>query len=353
MQTAQLHRYAANVSRLLADFPGAMSAYAAALKILDDLATRHPDKSVYRNELALALSDRAMLEKRMGKLKDAAATLDRSLGVLEGTAISGKESPYRRTLTVALLELDRAEVAYRSGRFDDFSRYASRGSEMLDSLKTAPAAQRIPAELLYAAIAVKRRGMALRELGDAAGALALHDDSVARMKNLNGPKASRDVLFHDCESRRERALTATAVPERRAAAAADLDEVIKVNEKLVTDYPQIAFYREGLAGDYLCRGELLTLLGKPDEAAAELAKSLAVSHELLKRHGNLSDSLLVRAKTYLALGKAQAAAGKNDEAQGHWKSAITMFETALKADPDNAHHRRGLAEARTRVGPPR
>lgn len=249
--------------------------------------------------------------------------------------------------------MDRAEVAYRRGRFADFSRDASRAAEMLESLKTAPADVRNPIDSLFAAMAVIQRGMALRELGEATEALAQHDDSVARMKALGGPKASRDILFHDCEARRERAKTAMADPERWAAAATDLGEVIPVAETLVNDHPQVAFYRQGLASDYLGRGELLLLMGKPDAAAADLAKSLTISRELLTRHGPLSDSLLVRAQTYLALGKARAAAGKTDEALGHWKNAITIFGIALKTDPDNAHHQRGLAEARIQVGPPR
>jgi tetratricopeptide (TPR) repeat protein len=353
MQAVRLHRYAANVSRTLSDFPAAEAAYAAAIKILEGLTTRFPDRSVYRNELALALSDRAMLEKRMGKLKEAASTLDRAFGLLDGTAVTAGELPYRRTLTLGMVELDRSDVAYRQGRFDDSARFASRAGEMLDSLKTARAAERIAVEPLFAEIAVKRRAMALRELGKTAESLAAHEDAVARIKDLGGPKASRDVLFQDCEARRERARTAADVPERRAAAAEDLAGVIPVAEKLVADNPQVAFYRQELAADYLCRGELLILLAKPEEATADLTKSLAVSRVLLDRFGVLSDSMLVRAQTYLALGRARAAAGKDDEAAGHWKNAITIFEMALKIDADNVHHQRGLAEARKVAGPPR
>ncbi len=352
-QAALLHRYAANVDRLLIDFRAADSAYAASVKILENLASRYPEKSVYRNELALALSDRAMLEKRMGKLKEAATTLDCSIGVLEGTAISGRESTYQRTFTIAVIELDRADVAHRRGQFEDSSKYASRAAEMFESLKAEPAALRIGAEPLYAAIAARRRAVALRELGNAAEAITLNDDSVSRMKALGGPNATRDVIFHDCEVRRERGLTARGIADRRALAVDDLGEVIKIGEKIVNDYPQVGFYREGLAADYLCRAELLILLGRHDDAATDLAKSLLVSRELLNRHGPLSDSLLVRARTYLAFGKARSAAGKNDEALGHWKNAITIFELALKTDPDNVHHQRGLAETRTRVAPPR
>ncbi len=200
MQAAALHRYAANISRLLNDYPAAEAAYAAAMKILEDLTARFPGNTVYRNELALALSDRAMLEKRMGKLKEAAATLDRAVGLLEGTPVSGEETPYRRTLTLGLIELDLAEIAYRRGQFDDFAKVAARASERLDGLKTARPAERISVEPLFAAIAVRRKAMALREVGKLLEALAAHEDAVARMKGLGGPTVGRDILFEDCEA---------------------------------------------------------------------------------------------------------------------------------------------------------
>src|SRR5262249_18491201 len=43
-QAAVLHRYAANVYRLLSDYAGAEAAYTSAIQISEDLATRFPDK---------------------------------------------------------------------------------------------------------------------------------------------------------------------------------------------------------------------------------------------------------------------------------------------------------------------
>jgi tetratricopeptide (TPR) repeat protein len=185
-----------------------------------------------------------------------------------------------------------------------------------------------------------------------AKALAAHDDEVARMKLLAGPKATRDERYWDCEVRRERARTALAVPERRAAAIAELAEVILPSEKLIDEHPHLYFYKAELASTYLYRRELLLALGQPEVATAELTKSLAVSSDLLDRHGVLTRSLLIRGNTFLALGRARAAAGKQDEAAAHWKNAAKVFEIALKIDPDNFHHRRGLAEAERALGPP-
>jgi hypothetical protein len=87
-------------------------------------------------------------------------------------------------------------------------------------------------------------------------------------------------------------------------------------ESILSD-PYIIYYRERQATSYLLRGELLTLLGELGPATAELTRSLKVSRELIDRFGGLSGSMLVRARTFLALGNARAAAGKDVEALPH------------------------------------
>ena len=349
-QSALLHRMSANLSRTLNDYPGALNGYAAAIQISEDLTGRFPENREYRDELALTLSDRSTVERLTGKLKDAAATLDRAFKLAEGPQGTLRDSSYRRTL--GMLLADQSTVAYMLGHFEDMDRFSVRSRELWDQLKTAPDDERRPYDPLFAAMAVHRRALARRELGRTAEAMTAHDDAVARMKVLAGPKATRDERYWDCEARRERARTAVAVPERRVAAVADLTEVIPLAEKLIEEFPHVVHFRAGLAETHLYRGELLLSLDQPEPATAELTKSLAVSRELLDRHGTLTKSMLIRGNTFLALGQARAAAGKPDEAAAHWKNAAKVFEIAMKIDPDNFHHRRGQAEAERALKPP-
>jgi tetratricopeptide (TPR) repeat protein len=346
-QAALLHRFAANISRLLNDYPAAMAANAAAVKISEDLIARFPENNAYRYELALTLGDRSTIEKLMGKVKDATATLDRALKLAESPRRNPSDSAHRRTL--ALIITDLADLAYFQGRFDDAAQLSGRAVELLDQLKTAPVAERISVDPLYAAMAFNRIAQARRETGRTADSMAAHDDAVARMKALAGPNASRDVRYWTCEVRRERARTAVAVPEQREAALADLAELIPLSEKLAEENPQIHFYEASLASIYLYRGELLLARQQPEPATAELMKSLAVSRALLDRHGVLTRSLLIRGNTFLALGRARAEAGNKNEALAHWKNATTVFEIALRIDPDNFYHIRGLADSRRKI----
>src|SRR5262249_34962203 len=140
-QAAALHRYAANVSRLLSDYPAAEAAYAAAIQILTDLAARYPEQARFRDELALTLSDRAMLEKRMGQLRASAATLDQALQLAQGPQGTLPSSSVRRT--GAMIDLDRSSIAVALGRFEDAARFAVQAGELFDLLNTAPAGERL------------------------------------------------------------------------------------------------------------------------------------------------------------------------------------------------------------------
>jgi tetratricopeptide (TPR) repeat protein len=351
---ANLHRYSANVSRTLSDYSAARDAYASSIQILEELTTRFPDEPVYHDTLAQTLADRALLEMLTGQLNNAAATLDRAWAIAENHPF-GSESEPAQWRTLGWIDHDRAKVAYLRGRFDDSARFAVQAREQLDKLKAERGVKLVMLQAidpLLAAMAVNDLALAQRELGNTTEAMAVHDDAVARMKKLDGPKASRDVVYWVCEVREQKARTAVNVPDQRTPAEADLVQLSRIAEKLVDDYPHIAHYRQKLATIHLTRGELLTALERPEQAVGELTKSLTVSRALLDRFGATSAHLLVRGQTYLALGRAQAAAGKTGDAQAAWKNAATVFEMALKRDPDNYHHRRGQTEAWATQRPP-
>jgi serine/threonine protein kinase len=350
LQTAALHRFAGIVSRDLTEFRAADSAFASSIQILEDFISRSPAYSAARNELALVLSDRCLCERQSGRLKAASATIDRAIKLLDGSDRAPGETAYHRTLTLAYLEFDRIEIANRQGRFVDFEAYATHANEMLDSLQSAEENGQNPVVPILLAISITNRARAERELGKIPEALAHHEAAVAMTKTLAGPKANRDFFYQVCDARTERARTWALVPERRAAAAEDLVEVIRLAEKLAEENV-LPMYRTLLANASLRRGELLTLLGRPDDAIAELTRSLAVSRVLLDRHGNLPESVLVRGETYLALGNAHVAAGKKTEAAAAFKSANNVMNFGITLDHDNIHVQRALSAAQKAAVP--
>jgi tetratricopeptide (TPR) repeat protein len=349
MQAAALHRFSANISRSQGNSPAAFEAYAASIQISEELTKRYPDESEHQLTLALTLGDRALFEKQNGRLRDSAATLDQALKLVKNLHGSVTESKVNRTM--GWIAHDRSKVAYLSGRFEDALRLAGRASERLEKLSEVPDSEKTSIDKLLAVMAVNDAAMAHRELGQISQAMTAHDAAVGRMKVVAGTAPNRDQLLWSCEVRRERARTQLQTSDRPAATIDDLADILPIAEKLVEENPHLPLYRERLADTYLLRGERLTRQGQWEPASTELTKSLAVSRELIDRFGAKSDYLLVRGRTFLALGRARNGARNPDEAAAHWKNAAKVFELALKSDTDNFHHRRGLSEAQAALNP--
>jgi tetratricopeptide (TPR) repeat protein len=348
-QAADIHRYAANIARLVNDFGAAEKAYAASLGIWEELASRYPGEPVYRDNLSQTLRDQAMFHKRSGRLMEATAALDRAKALAEGLHGQLYESSYQRTLGTILL--DRGDVEYLRGQFAAVEQSARQAVDVLDLLKGAPPEQANPLDPLLATMAVHFLALAQREQGKTTEAMKSHDDAVGRVQALAGPKAGRGVIFWDHETRRERAKTWAEVADRREAATDDLGTVIRGAEKLAEDYPHTPLYQDGLAEAYLRRGELYRHLGQLGPAEADLARSLAVSRQLIDRHGALSAYLGTRGQTYLALGRVSVANGKPIEVAERFKNAATVFRIALQRDPENYHHRRAADEIERELMP--
>jgi serine/threonine protein kinase/tetratricopeptide (TPR) repeat protein len=348
-QAADVHRYAANVSRLVNDYASAEKAYAASLGIWEDLTNRFPDEPTYRDNLAETLRDQAMFQKLRGKLREATAALDRAQALADGLKGLLPESSYRRTLGTILI--DRFDVEYLRGQFKAAEQSARRALDLLDRLKEAPTAETKLLDPLWATIAVHELAMAQRELGKTKEALESHEDAVARSKALAGPKAPRTMLFWEQDTRRERARTWADVPDRRSAGVEDLADVIKGAEKLVEEYPHAPLYRDALAVAYLRRGELLALLEQLPAAAADLDNSLKISRHVIDHYGQQSAYLRTRGLGYLALGRVLLAQQKSAEAAKQFGYATRVFQVAAERDPDNVHHRLGLEQAERAAAP--
>ena len=162
-QLAALHRYAGNVSRLLGDYAEANAAYKASIALWGELADREPDEPSHRDNLALTLRDAATVQKRSGRLKDAAATLDRAAALAEEVKGRVPAVWYQRTLGGTLL--DRADVEYRLGNFAAAEQTAGQAIALFDALKQVPAGQTNATDPIFAGLAALVRGEALREQG--------------------------------------------------------------------------------------------------------------------------------------------------------------------------------------------
>ncbi|HKB03512.1 MAG TPA: tetratricopeptide repeat protein, partial [Gemmataceae bacterium] len=349
-QLAALHRYAGNVSRLLGDYPEAEAAYEASLALWDELAKRQPGEASHRDNLAQTLADAATAQKRGGRLRAAATTLDRAAALAEEIKDRVPLASYQRTLATALV--NRAEVEYRLGNFEAAERAAGRAVELYDALKGAPPGQVNPVDRLLAVIAVHARGTALREMGKLNDALQVLDDGVARAEALRGAKGSRDVRQYANKTRLARATTQARTGKVTADAVRELGQVIEGAERLVADFPQTPAYKEVLTNALILRAEFTTR-SAPAQAAADFDRALGVTRELIDQFGQQADHIDLRGRAFLGKGRMLVSEGKKPEAGSAFDAAVSVFRTALEKDPDNVHVRRGMeqAELEARVNP--
>jgi serine/threonine protein kinase len=348
-QAAAVHRYAANVARLVNDYRSAEKAYAAALAIWEDLSKRFPDEPVYRDNLAQTLRDYAMFQKLLGKLREAAATIDRAKALTDGLENELSPTSFQRTMGTTLL--DRSDLEYMLGRFDAAEQSARAALALLDGLKEAPADNAFPTDPLWVAVAEHFIAIAEREQGKTDDALAWHDKAIGHVRALVGRKPSRGVFYWDQETRRERDRTWARIPDRRAAAVDDLADVIKAAEKLVEEYTHDPHLRDAVAASYLRRGELYLLLGQLGSADEDLEKSLLLSRDVINHYGQQSAYLGTRGQAYLARARLSASQGKPAEAAKMLENAIAVLKRGLEKDPDNALHRLALEQAERAAGP--
>jgi tetratricopeptide (TPR) repeat protein/tRNA A-37 threonylcarbamoyl transferase component Bud32 len=342
-QAAALHRYAANLARLLNEMPEAEKAYAASLGLWETLAERFPADPLYRDNLAQTIRDYALLQKRTGKLREATAALDRAANLAEGLKGQIPEPSFRRTLGMILL--DRANVEARRGVFDAAEGSARRAEELLDGLKAAPSGQRNPLDPLLAAIALLERATALREMNRTKEAMAVYDTVVARLDAELKAMENRDVRHFSYMARVERAVLWARDPEKTSATAQEVGKLIEGAEKFIAEFPRVAVYSEVLVTAYLCQGELLAAEGRHELANDILNKALMLTRDLVDRHGQMPDHVGLRARVYLFLGRTAIARGKREEAATLLGNAASVFKIARRKDPDNVRHRRGLEEA--------
>jgi serine/threonine-protein kinase len=341
-QLAALHRYAGNVARLTGDHAEAEACYKAALAIWDELARHDPADANYQDNLAQTLGDMASVQKRGGRLRESAATLDRAAALAEEVKDRVPPSSYQRTLATVLL--DRADVEYRLGHVAAGERAAGRSVELYDALKAAPAHLAKPVDPNLAALAVLTRGASLRELGNQREALEVLDDALARAQVLQGTGNPRDVRHLLNKTRLTRAATRSRAKAAVADAVRELDQVVESADKLAADFPQTTLYKE-VQGDALVWRGQLTAGSAPARAAADFERALTITRELIDKHGAQVDHIALRGRAYLGKGRLLLGQGNKPEAGTAFDLAVTVFRIASQKDPDNFHIRRGLQQA--------
>lgn len=337
---ARMHRYRANLSRLLNETADAEKSYREASRHYGELAAAHPEDMVHRKDAALTARDLSALLKILGRLKEATEILDASIRVYEELRQASAEgSDYQRILAGMLI--DRAEMDYQLGRYLESERAVSRSAELYANLAATPSATPEPLDPLFHCMAEIQRAVSLRELGKVDEALVAHDRVVERLAGLTKLSASRDLLHQYYTARAERARTMALIPDRKAAGLVDLDSAIQGWEQLGKQFPQIPIYPRGQATGNLYRGRLKLLLGQREAAAQDLNAAAEIFEGLVTKHPTIPSYRNGLGRACTTLGQLVADPKQSVE---WYRKARDMLEGAVQRNPENVQYRQALAE---------
>jgi serine/threonine protein kinase len=125
---------------------------------------------------------------------------------------------------------------------------------------------------------------------------------------------------------------------------------IALQEKLVTDFPEEAAYRQDLADSFNNRGNLLSEIGRAEEAEAAYRNALTIREKLA---AGLPTSPLFRQQSAAAhhnLGTLLADLGRSKEAQEAYQEALVRIEGLVADFPDDSAYTNDLARTCANLG---
>lgn len=346
-QASRLFRYSAHLSRLLNNDDEAEKGYREAVRLYHGLADRFPDDPAHRMRLADTLREQAGLLRRLGRLADAAAAIDRAIDEAALLVAGDGANPgYRRA--EAMARVDRAEIRSALGLFADAEQDAATAARLLEGLP-AGAQRRDP---LFRALAAQqsakaRRGRADPAAGPAALAPALeaHDRAVGIARTAASKYDDADFHYILFRTLIERARTALRVPDRRKEAVVDLDETIHGLDELLKQFPGSPLYRESLGEAYTLRGRHRAASGDRAAAAGDLTTALRLAEELSRASLHRPEYRSLLGEVWV--GRAEAAATQ-DEVDVAVDRALSSFRAARNREGDNPAHALAIVDVEAR-----
>jgi serine/threonine-protein kinase len=354
-RVASAHHYSANFLRQTSQLPAAGKAYQESVKLLDDLATGQPDDASIQEELSETLRDQAQLFSRLGRLGDAIAAGRRSASLAERlVAIDPGQPGFRRTLATGLI--DQSGYEYERGQNDASEASAGRAAELLVELVQSAGKSPPAGDVVYLAMALHRRAVALGEQKDRLVlSLTTSAEALKRLEPL--PRTNLESLHFQGRILVEQAkvLLKDKSADRSAEAERDVSRAIKLWDDLQQRL-SFAPYRSWQAAAYELRGRIRAKLGSTEPATPEVEKSRSLALEDLEKSRLMLEKLAAGSQdqpgyrallgqTYLTLGRLAKAGGDGAGAAAWFTKSRGAFKAALARSPENAVDRHGLREA--------
>ena len=316
------------------------------IEYLDKLAADAGDRADLRRELAAGYVRVGDVQGRplnpnLGDTAGALASYQKSVALYESLGISATSpAELRREMGVALLRL--SELLAASGDSRAAMQAVRRAVELQRDIATNTAAS--PAARRDLVVAYSRLGDMLSATGDTSGALEQHRLALTVMQALAATAPDDVANLRQLGVAHHKVGNVLGNPNypnigNPAGALAEMEQSIAVFARASARYPENAMFRRNLAVARSNAADILTALGRRDEAMAQERLALETYEAQVREDPSNAAARNDLAIAHYKQAEMLDAAGSTREALAALEKAAAIQDQLAAADPDNARAR--------------
>ncbi|MFO0957162.1 MAG: serine/threonine-protein kinase [Isosphaeraceae bacterium] len=310
---------------------GARAAFEEAGSIREKLVTDHPDRPIFRRELASHLNSEAELLGDIGQPDRAEALYERARTILQGLIDDQAPVPDLERF-LAGTRYNQGVIQASIGRTDD----AIRSHEEALAIRRKLADSAPDDGVLRDELAQSSYGVAyLRAAtGRADEALQAYEQARALLGTLVRDNPSV-VRFQQTMAMACNNLGVIQAARNQPAAAFRLHaEALAIRDRLARDNPGVPQYRRDLAGSHGRMGSLLNRMGRTDEAIRAHEEARAILDRLVHDNPSVVQYRRDLADACNELGTEQTSAGQAEAAERSLEQARSIWADLAREHPE-------------------
>jgi serine/threonine protein kinase len=331
----------------LGDTAGALASYRKSVALYESLGVKADSPADVRREMGVALLRLSELEAASGDSRAAMQAVRRAVELQRDIATDAAATPAaRRDLAVAYSRL--GDMLAATGDSSASLEQHRLALAVMESL--AATAPDDPANLRQLGVAHHKVGNVLGNpnypnLGNPTGALAEMEQSIAVFARASARYPENALFKRNLAVARSNAADILTALGRRDEAMAQERLALETYEAQVKQDPSNAAARNDLAIAHYKQAEMLDADGRTQEALVALEKAAAIQDQLAAADPNSARARAETVTNDAFRGKLQAKLGQRTQALASLGRAVDVIRTLSRNNPDNVELRIAIASA--------